>query len=708
MQRRLKNNYHIIALIFIAALSFGLNFYAISQNGTGNEYYAAAVKSMTQSFHNFFFVSFDPSGMVTVDKPPLGLWVQAIFVLIFGYHGWVLLLPQALAGTASCGMIYLLTSRYFGKPAGLISSLIFALTPAVVVVSRNNTMDMQLIFVLLLASWFLFKAIDSGKWRFLFLAALSVGLGFNIKMLQAYMILPAVAIVYLIFAKEKFGRRLLAGLLSVAIVAAVSFAWVITVDLVPASNRPYVDSTSGNSMMELVFGHNGTERLFGESMGGGGSFQNRDDGGRFDGTDRSDGTQSGTESGTAAVQNTTANANGQQNDGTSGATPNQNGSNGNSEDGGRFDGSRGNMGGGIGSSEIGTASATRLWSTNLYGQASWLLLFAILSAFACFSKAAFRRKDGTQVSLLYWALWLFTMMAFFSFAGFYHRYYLSMLAPAVAVLSGVGIVAMFRSFRHKAETKKDTIRPVFLLVSLIANVALEIVCVFNYSWKAWLIPVIAAAGLAGLILLGVHFFTGKKVALVLSTAALTVSMLAAPFCWALTPVLYASNATLPYAGPELAGSEGGSGRSFGGNFTNGNQNDGGSGNANSSGASETKTASGLEAYLVKNYKEGSFLIVSQRSSDIAQLIIDTGLPCYAYGGFLGSDNSLTLEKLKEYVADGKITCFLVSSQGGGSGSSDIISYVEQNAAKVDSSEYGGSSSSGGQMGGMGGTLYVFK
>lgn len=142
-----KKYWHIYALVEIAILSFALNFYAISTIGYGNAYYAAAIRSMTQSFKNFFFVSFDPAGMVSVDKPPLALWVQALFVMAFGYHGWVMLLPQTLTGTGSCIMMYVLTAKYFGRPAGLVSALVFALTPAVVVASRNNTMDMQLIFI---------------------------------------------------------------------------------------------------------------------------------------------------------------------------------------------------------------------------------------------------------------------------------------------------------------------------------------------------------------------------------------------------------------------------------------------------------------------------------------------------------------------------------------------------------------------------------
>ena len=689
MQRRFKNNYHIIALVFIAALSFALNFYAISNNGTGNEYYAACIKSMTQSFRNFFFVSFDPSGMVSVDKPPLGLWMQAISVLIFGYHGWAMLLPQALAGTASCVMVYILTAKYFGRPAGLVSSLIFALTPVVVVVSRNNTMDMQLVFVLLIAAWFLFKSIDSGKWRFLFFAALFIGLGFNIKMLQAYMILPAIALTYLFFAKEKFSRRVLAGIISIVIMLAVSFAWVFAVELTPSGSRPYVDSTSGNSMLELIAGHNGAERLFGSGMGGGGGFggsPQTDDGGRA----RADGSdQSGTRSNDGAAQTGTI----------SNFTPPQMPGNSNGQQApqdGRMDGRDGQRGfggqngGGMGGSEIGTASAIRLWTSNLYGQSSWLLLFAILSIFGCFQKTAMRKKEMNQTALVFWTLWLAAMLGFFSFAGFYHRYYLCMLAPAIAVLSGVGIVTMYRGFRHKKENWKGCIRPVFLLLALLSNIALEINYVLSYTeLKTWLLPVITVSAAVGLILLIAYRLQSRRVMLILATAALTVSLLAAPFYWALTPVMYVPNTTMPYAGPELAGT--GGNRGFAGGRMDGGQ----------------TQASGLEQYLVANYKEGSFLVVSQRSSDVAQYIIDTGLPCYAYGGFLGSDNSLTLEQLKKYVAEGKITYFLASSQNGG-GNSELISYVKENATLVDSSEYSSGTSTGGQMGGQGGTLYLFQ
>lgn len=666
---RLKKNYHIIALIFILAISFALNFYAISKNGTGNEYYAASIKSMTQSFHNFFFVSFDPSGMVSVDKPPLGLWTQAISVLIFGYHGWAMLLPQALAGTASSFMIYILTAKHFGRPAGLLSSLIFALTPVVVVASRNNTMDMQLVFVLLVAVWFLFRSIDSGKWRFLFLTALFVGLGFNIKMLQAYMILPAVALTYLFFAKEKIGKRFLAGILSVVIMLAVSFAWVFVVELYPSTSRPYVDSTSNNSMLELVVGHNGTERLFGSGMGGTGQ------GGGFDkniGESRSDGT---------AVEMP-----GQRPDGS------QQNSRGGSDDAqfSQKDGRDG--GGGMGSSEIGSASPIRLWTSNLYGQGSWLLLFALVSMFACIKKWN-HKKDVRQGVFVFWSLWLITMVIFFSFAGFFHRYYLCMMAPAIAVLSGIGITAIYNGFKDKKEKKKDYLRPAILLIALLSNIALEVVCVLRYSELIiWLLPVMIGTAGVGVILLIIQLIKPKRVIMIISILAFIISALAAPLYWSLTPVVNVPNSTLPYAGPELAGN----------GFTQPQDSAGAKAES-----SQTQNSS-LEKYLVSHYKDGSFLVVSQRSSDVANLIIDTGLPCYAYGGFLGSDNSMTADKLKALVMEGKITYFLLSSQNGG-GSSEITTYVKANATLIQASEYSSQNANVSQMGdGQGGTLYLFK
>lgn len=714
-----KERWHLIILALIAALSFWFNFYAISKLGYGNAYYAAAIKSMSQSFKNFFFVSFDPAGMVSVDKPPLALWIQVLFVKIFGYHGWAMLLPQALAGTGSCIMMYVLTSKYFGKYAGLVSSLVFALTPAVVVASRNNTMDMQLIFVLLVATFFLFKAIDKSKWRYLFLAALFVGLGFNIKMLQAYMILPAVAVVYLIFAKEKFAKRIIAGLISLVIVAAVSFAWVIAVDVYPSGSRPYVDSSTNNTVLELIVGHNGLERLYGQGGGGGmtggtgkgqgpqmngqngtqGAMPNQNGNTAGTNTNNTNGTQptmpNGNNTGTA---NTNGNTNGNppampnQNgntgtgttNGTQTATQNQNGNSTNNNGsmqkpsgmpngGGQFGGGKG-QGGGVTGNEIGNAGALRLWVQSMYGQATWLFVFALFCIIAVMRKVNFKKLSLKQGVFLYWIMWFVIMYAFFSFAGFYHRYYLCMMAPGIAGLSGIGLVEMFKSFRDKRGW-----RQILLPLSLIATTILNVIFVWNYTAvRVWLLPVIVISAVTALVLMAAHYVKPKRLALIAATGLMLVSMLAGPFYWSLTVVEYPSeNVTMPYAGPELASTAKTPGMTA-------NQ---------ETFTTEDSSTSALEKYLVAHYKSGSYLVVSQSANDVAQFIIDTGLPAVAYGGFLGSDNSMSLAKLKELVKQGKITYFLVSGDTRGGSNSELISYVEKNAALVSSSEYGIASSS---------------
>src|ERR671938_1403132 len=141
-----------IALAAILCLSAFLNIFRLTDAGYGNTYYAAAVKDMLTSWHNFFFVSFD-AGFVSVDKPPLGLWIQAASAYLFGFHGWALLLPQALAGILSVALLYHLVSRAFGSVAGLVAALALAVTPISVAVQRNNVMDALLILALLLASW---------------------------------------------------------------------------------------------------------------------------------------------------------------------------------------------------------------------------------------------------------------------------------------------------------------------------------------------------------------------------------------------------------------------------------------------------------------------------------------------------------------------------------------------------------------------------
>jgi 4-amino-4-deoxy-L-arabinose transferase-like glycosyltransferase len=177
----------LAALAAIVILAARLRFANLEAIGYGNTYYSAAVKSMLQSWHNFFFVAAEPGGSVSVDKPPLGLWLQAISAYFLGVSGFAVVLPEIIAGLLSVVLVYHLVRRSFGDVAGLLAGLVLAITPVVIATDRNNTIDSTLIFTLLLAAWAFIKATEIGKLRHLLLGAALVDIGFNIKMLQAYL-----------------------------------------------------------------------------------------------------------------------------------------------------------------------------------------------------------------------------------------------------------------------------------------------------------------------------------------------------------------------------------------------------------------------------------------------------------------------------------------------------------------------------------------
>src|SRR5437660_6168926 len=236
-----------LALAVVMLISIFMNFYQPGQNGFGNLYYASAIRSMLDSWHNFFFVSFDPGGFVSIDKPPLGFWLQAASAKIFGFTPFSVLLPQALAGVLSVLLLYHLVRRHFGVVAGLLAALALALSPISVVTNRNITIDSTLALTLLLGAWTVLRAAETGRLRWLLLAAALVGLGFNIKMLEAYLVVPAFGVLYLLAAPKSLWKRIGHLALALVVLLAISASWIVAVDLTPASQRPYVDSTQDNS-----------------------------------------------------------------------------------------------------------------------------------------------------------------------------------------------------------------------------------------------------------------------------------------------------------------------------------------------------------------------------------------------------------------------------------------------------------------------------
>ncbi|KDN19224.1 ArnT family glycosyltransferase [Amycolatopsis rifamycinica] len=239
----------------------------IGDGQVGNTYYSAAAKSMTSGFTNFLFGSFDPYGVVTVDKPPFALWPQALSVLIFGYHGWALLLPQVLEGVAAVFLLHRTVRRWAGENVALLAAVILALTPVTVIINRDNNPDTLLVLFLVAAAYALTRALEGGR-KWLFWCAFFVGCGFLTKMLQAWIIVPALAAAYFAGAGGPIKRRLL-DLLGAGVVLVVSsFWWIALYDWWPGA-KPYMGGSEDGSAWDLVFGYNGFGRLSGEGEGGG-------------------------------------------------------------------------------------------------------------------------------------------------------------------------------------------------------------------------------------------------------------------------------------------------------------------------------------------------------------------------------------------------------------------------------------------------------
>jgi 4-amino-4-deoxy-L-arabinose transferase-like glycosyltransferase len=253
----------------LVALACVLNLWALSRNGWANDYYSAAVRSMSSSWHNFLYASLDQSGVMTVDKPPLALWVQSLSVRVFGYHPLSMLVPQALMGVAGVALVYDLVRRRFGRIGGFVAGLALATTPITVGISRHNNPDALLVLCCVAAIWFTVRGLEDGRTRWLLLAGVSVGLGFETKMGVALAVVPGIVAAWLYLAPRARGRlhalrQLLAGGAAMVIVGG---AWPALVELTPAADRPWVSGTSDNRVLSLIFEYNGLGRVDGQTGG---------------------------------------------------------------------------------------------------------------------------------------------------------------------------------------------------------------------------------------------------------------------------------------------------------------------------------------------------------------------------------------------------------------------------------------------------------
>ena len=614
-------------LVAIVALGAFLRFYQLGAHSIGNTYYAATVQSMLTSWHNFFYASFEPGGSVSVDKPPLGFWLQALSAYFLGVNGFSLALPQALAGVLSIPLLYSMVKRQFGAGAGLIAALALAVMPVTIATERNNTIDGTLVFVLLLAAWAVLRSVRLGKFRYLLLGAFLVGLGFNIKMLQAFMVVPALVALYLFGAPHRWWKRLVHLAAATALLLVVSLSWAVAVDLTPAANRPFVGSSTNNTEVELIIGHNGLSRLgLSDAALTGGSGP--------------------TINGGPPVPRGQPPVNGQPGDGPRFPPPN----------GGPIpQGPNGSGGAPGGSQEVGKAGPLRLFTAPLAEEASWLLPLALMGLVLLALTLGWRRPlTGQHLALVLWAGWLLPMMLYFSFtAGLWHAYYLIMLGPGLAALVGATAWALWQLIHKRRWTG-------WLVVAVMSGLTLVFEIVTLWQYPAMASPVTAisvVAWLVGIVLLAWHgqpaWTTRASVALVCA------SLLVAPLTFSGVTTFNANaNVALPNAGSSA-------GRGPAGGAADGEL---------------SPMQKIILDYLLANTPADGYLAAALDSHAAAPYILATQRPVLTMGGFNGGDNVISADGLAQLVAEGKLR--FVLDMGQLSRKADIASWVTRNCATV--------------------------
>ena len=611
--QRIPLTWQRLALGGVLLIAVFMNFYKLGQNGF-DTYYPPAVRSMMDNWHNFFFAAYDPGGFTSLDKPPVGFWLQVASAKIFGFNAVSVLLPQALSGVLAVLLLYYLVRRHFGETAGLLAALALALSPISVVTDRNVTIDSTLALTLLVGAWAVLRAAETRRLRWLLFCALIVGIGFNIKMLEAYLVIPAFSLLYLLAAPTSIRKRVIHLALALLVLLVVSFSWALAVDLTPTTLRPHVGNSQDDSEISLALGYNGLQRLLGLGV----SIQ----------------ANSTSSTGTFIIQGP--------NGGKGGPTQP---SGGNST-------VSGNVAGGPG----GDSGPLRLFKQQpLAGQTGWLLPLALLGLVALAWQGRPRpRSDRKVQSLLLWGMWLLTMGIFFSVAGFIHEYYLTVMAPAIAALCGIGLVTMWQDYRRAGW------RGWLLPLALIATAAEQIYILTSYpTWGRWMIPlIIVLCLLAAGVLLGVRLasrLTGKVQIARLLLPALAVGLVAlmlAPTVWAAIPILQGTESDIPLAGPSMQGG----GTAF---FISGKPGTGfskGSSVFISGGSSTVDPA--LIRYLEDQQGNAQILVATTAMAD--GIILATNKPVMPLEGF--SSYPLTTTELASLVAKGKLRFFLLMNQ----------------------------------------------
>jgi len=564
-----------LPLMLVAAVAVLARTWQLSQNDFGRQYYAAGVRSMLDSWHNFLFNAFDPAGFVSIDKPPVAIWLQVASAKLLGFGALSILLAQVMAGLAAILFVYVLVQKYWGRTAGVIAALSLALSPVNVAVDRSNNTESCLILVLLAAVWLGMRAAETGRLAMLCAAMAAIGIGFNVKMGAALVLAPVLA---LTFSLARPGapvtwhlqRQAVAGI----VLVAVSLSWAIFFDLTPARDRPYAGSTRHNSMLELALVHNGAARFLAMS----------------------------TPAGNPAISSPGAPAT------TAVRQPVM--------------------------TDDSPTGPLRLFRPRAAAQFAWLLPLALAGLALAWSEA---RSPGVpasrRISAGVWTGWLVMYWIVLSFAGgLIHTYYVAVLGPPLAVFSGIAVAGLWSRWKAGKPGR------IYLPLIVVATASWQFyLCVapsetIGSDWLSltWLTSI----GIATICAAALYALPQQRNRLAKLVAVAAIgALLVPPILTTASVVMRRPNIAAPVANMTAL-------------------------LAPSDTERQALRTSRLEAarqkltsYLIAHREAAKFLVAVPNANVAAPMIISTGLPVMAIGGYLGDDPIRTASDIEKLAAD---------------------------------------------------------
>lgn len=630
---RTRERIALSALLLGTAVAY---LWGLGKSGWANAFYSAAVQAGTVSWKAMFFGSSDAANSITVDKPPASLWVMEVSTRIFGVNTWAMLVPQALLGVASVGLLYATVRRRFGPVAGLLAGLLLAVTPVAAMMFRFNNPDALLVLLMIAATWAMLRAVEDGRWRWLIACGAFVGLGFLTKQLAVMLIVPGLALTYLVAGPPKLGTRVAQLFAAGASMVVAAGWWLLTVELWPASSRPWIGGSQNNSILELTLGYNGLGRLNGDETGSVGPGRG--------GMEMPPGFEL-----PAGME-----------------TPGR--------------------GGGM----FGDSGILRMFQPEQAGQIAWLLPAALIAiALVLILRRRTERTDGDRAAVIAWGGWLLvTGITFSLMAGIFHAYYTVALAPPIAALVAIGVAVGWR------ERARTWVRAVGALAVAATGGTAWYILDQTPAWNPWLRwTITAAAAVAALALLTTLLparrRTGHLTGLI--TVAALFSAVAGQVAFTAETIASPRQGAIVSAGPS-------SGHGFGGGPGGGKRMDrlgpadgavrGRDTERRGGGPSFlTGSTAGPEvtALLLRDADRYTWVAATVGANAAAGYQLATEKPVMPIGGFNGTDRAPTLVQFQQYVADGRIHYFLAESGGGfggfGSGTaSEIRTWVEKTFA----------------------------